>query len=174
MLQNHAFPDMPRVIEEGLTYWEKSKNGKPLPSWQDINPAEIKHLLPSVVVAHVSYNPLDFIERITGERILEHSNGNSMGRNWRDFPGRGPGSKIWSVFENTVNSRQPSYNVVPYVGPHNEFLKVVAITCPISSDGEKIDRLISFVDYISQTDNELELDVEKMISRNNQATSQPL
>ncbi|GEM_PF-5025207 len=165
---------MTTVIREGLTYWEICKNGNPLPSWSDINPAEIKHLLPSLVVSHVLYEPLDFVEKITGERILERSNANSMGRNWRNFPGRGPGSKIWSVFENVVRNRQPSYNVVPYAGPQNEFLKVIAVTCPISTDGDKIERLISFVDYISQSDQEISLEVEKMLTGDSQPPNHPL
>ncbi len=126
-----------------------------MPKWQDINPAEIKDLLPSIVIVHVLRDPLDFVERITGEIILEHSTLNSMGRNWRNYEGRGPGSTIWRAFSEVVETAKPSFHVIPYVGPHREFLKVESVICPISDDGINVNKLMSFVDFCAPSKDEI-------------------
>ncbi len=154
MLMSHELPNLTALVKEGFQYWENCKGSKPIPSWSDISPAEIKHLLPSIVVTHVLQDPLDFVERITGEKILERSRVNSMGKNWRDYPGREPGSQIWSVFEKVVITGQPNFNFIPYIGPHKEFIKVVTAICPISDNGKDINKLIAFVDFVSQSESE--------------------
>ncbi len=123
-----------------------------MPSWADISPADIKGLLPNVVITHVHYNPLDFMERVTGGEILKHSQRNSMGVLWSEYEGRGPDSAIWQSFQNVVESKEASFESVPYIGPHKDFLNVEVVTCPISDDGEIVNKLISFVDYLSKCD----------------------
>jgi len=137
-----------RLIQDGYHYWRSKCSDQCMPSWSDINPAEIKSLLPNIVVLHIEHDPLDFIEKITGEMILSRSVENSMGKNWRDYEGRGPGSKIWNVFEEVVNEKQASFHSIPYVGLHKEFMKIETVTCPISEDGKTVSRIICFVEYV--------------------------
>lgn len=155
-----------KIIRSGYEYWKSKCDGNKLPTWSDINPADIKPLLPNIVVIHVLQDPLDFLEKITGEMVLARSVLNSMGKNWRDYEGRGPESVIWGVFEDVVNSKQPSFQTIPYVGKHKEFMEIETVICPLSSDGETIDRIISFVDYIRTTDELIEKEIiEEQIKR---------
>lgn len=142
------------LIQQGFAYWLSKCDNDPMPKWQDIKPDEIKRLLPSIVVIHVLSDPLDFIERITGEKILEHSTLNSMGKNWRDYEGRGPGSNIWKAFSNVVETGEPSFQSIPYVGPHREFMKVQSVICPISDDGIIVNKIITFVDFCAPTNDD--------------------
>ncbi len=149
----------PCLIQQGYEYWLNQCDGQKIPSWSDINPAAIKHLLPNVVVIHVSYDPLDFVERITGDVILSHSSENSMQRNWRDYEGRGPDSVIWKVMQNVVETGEPSFQTIPYVGPQKYFKGINTVICPILGEDNKITRLLSFVDYIMRSDSQLEKEI---------------
>lgn len=122
-----------------------------MPAWSDISPAHIKPLLPHLVVTHVLRDPLDFIERITGGEIIKHSHRNTMGVLWSEFEGRGADSLIWKSFAEVVELGQASFQSVPYVGPQKDFLTVEVVTCPISDDGSTVNKIISFVAFISRS-----------------------
>jgi len=148
ILYGEDFENASALIQRGYGYWKTKAGTRPAPTWRDIKPAEIKDLLPDLVVIHVLQNPLDFVERITGERIIEKNHGNSMGIYWRQIPGRGPGSRIWASLEDVVSYQKPSFQTIPYIGPHKDFLRVQTITCPISDDVKTVNKMLGFIDYL--------------------------
>jgi PAS domain len=149
MLQFAPTNNSSAIIQQGFGYWQSKMSNDDIPKWGDINPAEIKSLLPNIVVIQVEHNPLDFTEKITGDAILSRSRINSMGINWRAYEGRGPESKIWQVMEQVVREKSPSFHTIPYVGLHREFMTVETVALPLSDDGEVVTRIITFVNYIA-------------------------
>ena len=147
------------ITQDGLKYWQQKCGDHSMPRWRDIDPSEIKSLLPNIVVIHVSHDPLDFMERITGDVILSHSSLNSMGKSWREYEGRGPESKIWKSMEDVVTCKQASFQSIPYVGPQKYFIGIETVICPVSEDENRVDRIIAFVDYIPRNDQQLEKEV---------------
>lgn len=139
------------IVREGYTYWLSKREEGRMPSWRQVDPAEIKKLLPSISVIKVSHDPLDFVEKITGDKVLRNSNGNSMGKNWLNFEGRGPGSRIWEAHAEAVRTGQANFQTIPYVGPHREFMKVETVICPLSDDNKTVDRILSFVEFCATT-----------------------
>jgi len=148
MLHFQGFEKSSSLVKKGFAYWQSKCPEGDIPKWSAINPTEIKSLLPNLVVLHVQHDPLDFVERITGDAILSRSHANSMGHSWRDYEGRGPGSDIWNVMEEVVTQRQPSFHSIPYVGPHQEFMKVDTVACPILNEEGKLTRILTFVDFL--------------------------
>lgn len=148
MVEFSAFQASSARIRQGFDYWLSKLDGARLPARCAIDPAEIVQLLPHVVMVEVSRDPLDFVERVTGEAILKHSRENSMHRSWRDYPGRGPDSEIWRHFAEVVESGEPNFTSVPYVGPQRDLVEVEMVACPLSEDGRTVDRVIAFVDYL--------------------------
>lgn len=69
------------VIEEVFTYWKQKKQEKPFPYKEDIDPIEIPHLLPHLMLADVLYDcdPIDFRYRLLGEHVMGHSTLNVVG-----------------------------------------------------------------------------------------------
>jgi len=148
MLHYKGIENSSSLVQKGFAYWQSKCHDDVIPQWSAINPTEIKPLLPNLVVLHVLYDPLDFVERITGDAILSRSHNNTMGQNWREYEGRGPGSSIWAVMEEVVRHKQPSFHSIPYVGPHQEFMKVDTVACPLLDDKGELTRILTFVDYI--------------------------
>jgi hypothetical protein len=134
--------------KRGWDYWRRKCRPGRLPARADIDPAEFPDLLPYIVLIQVCRDPLDFVERVTGGEVLRHSTESSMNRSWLDYPGRGPDSKIWQHYEEVVRTGEPSFESVPYVGPHRDFLYVELLSCPLAEDGRTVDRVFSVVDYL--------------------------
>ena len=141
-------------LRRGLTYWARKAEIRAcgMPTRSDIDPSDIPDLLPYIVLVHVSWEPLDFIERITGDQVIAHSHANSMGISWRAFPGRGPGSALWRHNEAVVTTHAPVAEHIPYVGPQKDFKEAQVISCPLSDDGERVNKILSFVDYVRRQD----------------------
>lgn len=135
-------------LRRGYEYWLAKAAGRVMPSRADIDPAEIKTLLPYVVLIHVQRDPLDFIEKIAGDQVLAHSHRNSMGVPWREFPGRGPDSALWSHMARVLEERMPIVEAVPYVGPQRDFLEVQILSCPLSEDAVTVNKILTIVDYL--------------------------
>ncbi|GLQ07484.1 PAS domain-containing protein [Sneathiella chinensis] len=152
MLHGDGFEHTTPIVKAGFDYWLSKTGGRSMPRWADINPAEMLPLLPHILVVHVQYDPLDFIERITGERIVERSACKTMNVNWRNCPEREPGSRMWTAFEEVVNRQEPSYQILAYSGPKKDYLKIEAIICPISDDGKTVIKTIAFVDHVDKAD----------------------
>ncbi|WP_206378259.1 PAS domain-containing protein [Sneathiella limimaris] len=164
MFQDSAKVTPNHIIEDGFRYWQSIKGNNLVPKWSDFDPAAIKPLLPHIVVIHVLNDPLDFVERITGDTILSHSSKNSMGRNWRTYEGRGPDSKIWKTMEDVVQTKQPNFQTIPYVGPQNAFKEIQTVVLPMSEDGQTVSRTVTFVEYIEKSEAQLEQEALSLYS----------
>lgn len=138
------------LLQRGYAYWRACAGSRAMPRRADIDPADMKDLLPNVVLIEVLDEPRDFVERVTGDTVIHHSAHNSMGIRWRDYPGRGPDSRIWAHYAKVVDTACPKLEDIPYVGPHRDFLTVQLLSCPLSADGATVDRVLSFVDYLSR------------------------
>ena len=146
-----AFEQAQAVLREGYDYWaSRIDAGELMPRRAAIDPVDIRHLLPNVVYLEVSDAPRDFIERVTGETVLYHCNANSMGIWWRQYPGRGPDSAIWAHYAAVADEAAPRIEALPYVGPHRDFLTVQTASCPVSENGDGVNRILSFVDFVKR------------------------
>lgn len=139
-------------LRDGYEYWNAKRGPRAMPARADLDPAEIKPLLPHVVLMDVLRNahtrPLDFRYRLIGTAVDAHSLGRYTGMLMSSLPHQQPPSRMWSNFESVAIGRQPRVNRVPYAGPHRDFLSVVDILMPLSSDAEVVDMIFCLVDFV--------------------------
>lgn len=147
------------IIRDGFEFWNRQKGEKDLPSWQDIDPAKMKPLLPSLVVTHVTHAPLDFVDRIIGEIVSDKATESSNGVYWSEMPERTAESEIWKAFEKVVHSKQITLKAIPYVGRFKEFLRIEALICPIADSNGQVSKILTFVDYVSQNEDDITADM---------------
>lgn len=125
--------------------------GRDMPQRRDIDPIDLRRALPHVVMMDVLRDPLDFVERITGEIIQHHNTCNYQGVHWRTLPERNEDSQIFKFFQEIVETRQPKFAKIPYVGPHSHIHSVEVFAGPLSNEVGEVYKIIAFVEYL--TDN---------------------
>lgn len=59
------------LLHQVHDYWLKKRGSASMPSWSDINPAEIPQLLPHLMVVGVEHNPLRILYRLVGTLVAE-------------------------------------------------------------------------------------------------------
>lgn len=138
-------------IRQAEDYWNQVRSNRAMPSRADINPADIKALLPNVILIEVLWDPLDFRYRLIGTEIDRHSAESYTGKRISEIPERAPPSTVWNNLAGVAETKTPSRASVPYVGPQKDFMATNQIVLPLSTDGERVDGLFLVIDYISQT-----------------------
>ena len=136
------------LLRQGYRYWDGKRAGRAMPARSDIDPAEIRSLLPHVVLIDVLGDPLDFRYRLLGSAVEAHLSNRYTGLRMSEIPHQRPPSRLWSNFQAVAVSRRPLVTQVPYIDPHKDFLAAQDLITPLSSDGSRVDMLFNLVDFV--------------------------
>lgn len=134
-------------LDAGLSYWHRLRRGRRMPARADIEPTQIGHLLPHIILVDIFRDPLDFGYRLIGTQIESYMERSLSGRRLSGIAHQGPLSAIWRNFETVVESRAPRAGEVPCIGPHGDFLELHDITMPLSANGHDVDMLFVVAEF---------------------------
>lgn len=129
-------------------YWTEKRGNRAMPRRADIDPTELRSLLPNVLLLQVLRDPLDFLYRVIGTEIDRHSQASYTGLTVRQIPHRAPPSRVWENLEQLVRTGVPSCLQVPYIGPHSGFLQTRQILLPLGDDGAEVDHILGAIVYL--------------------------
>jgi hypothetical protein len=141
----------PQIASEGLrqlfAYWDRLRAGRIGPSWSEINPAEIKALLPHFIVAEFLGDPFDVRFRLVGTMIVEAYGEDFMGKNFRSLEPMG-GVDLWlELYARLARERVPIYGRYSLSSDYVQTQYVDAGIFPLSADGEMVDKAIELEDW---------------------------
>ncbi len=136
------------ILDLGRAYWQrKCRNGR-LPARADIDPAEITDLLPFTILLDVHRDPWDFRFRLIGTGIAYHLTSDWTGKWMSDIAFMQAPSQIWDNCIAAAQGNEPYMSQTPYVGPHKDFYRADDIILPLARNGETVDMLLVFVEYL--------------------------
>lgn len=83
-------------------YWDGKRRGRRMPARADLDPAEIKLLLPHLVLMDVLRDaspdwPLDFRYRLIGTHVDANMNGRYTGLRMSTLPHQRPPGRLWKA-----------------------------------------------------------------------------
>jgi PAS domain len=161
-LSSKAVQTIPQRIREGFSYWQSLRQGRMMPARRDIDPFDMRTLLPNVVLLDVSYQSahcrstsavasLDFRFRLVGTEVAARSAHDYTGRRLADIPHMAPGTPFWQHREEVVRCRRPLYSAPCYVGPARQIRSCHNLLLPLSEDDELVNMIFCLVTF-EQTD----------------------
>ncbi|WP_417319684.1 PAS domain-containing protein [Emcibacter sp.] len=125
-------------------YWLSRRQDRVMPSRKDINPAEIPELLPHIIMLEVHGRPPQYRVRLTGTHV-DMVLGMSLTGLWaHDIP---DSQGLRSRFDWLVKHKRPYYSTDRLAFAAKEHKFYSCMVCPLSSDGETVDMIISSNDY---------------------------
>jgi len=130
-----------------LRYWNGLRRGERLPARDDIDPAEIKAALPNVMITAISYQPLRVLYRLVGTEVVNWSRTDFTNRYADELVFESDAIDWTDFYRPVVEARKPAYGISDWVGEKHGSQWVETVICPLSSDGEVIDRCIAIEDY---------------------------
>ena len=140
-----------QIVSEGLhqlfAYWDRLRAGRIAPAWSEIDPAEIKGLLPHIIVTEFLNDPFDVRFRLVGTTIVDAYGEDFMGKNLRSLEPTG-GVELWlDLYASLVRERLPVYGRYSLSSDYVQTQYADAGIFPLSADGEKVDKAIELEDW---------------------------
>jgi hypothetical protein len=135
------------LVREFAAYWQRQRGDRLAPHPRDIDPADIRRMLPYISIADVIAEPFDLRFRLVGTGVVEAAGYDFTGQYFHEMPVTTGMDKWWAYYARMVRERRPLYgryrgdldsDVVRYVD-HGAF--------PLSSDGATVDRVIEIEDW---------------------------
>jgi hypothetical protein len=125
-------------------YWQRKRAGRSMPTRADIDPGEIRRLLPGVLlvdVVHRPGTPMDFIYRLVGTREVEMRGHDPTGKRVADaFYGQSA-DEVTECYRRVVEHGRPYLDDDCFHLPGQEWSPTASIYLPLSQDG----RLVTMV-----------------------------
>ena len=124
-------------------YWDSKRENRFAPRRVDIDPADVKELLPRIMLVDVCQDgSLDFRFRLSGTAINTILNGELTGKRPSDLIPPAYGAMIHDHYCLAVRQRQPLVHIVT-LDSYERSLTYVRLLLPLSEDGEHVTMLIS-------------------------------
>lgn len=126
-------------------YWESKRCGRVAPVRADIDPSEIKPLLPHLLIAEVSGDPLRVRFRLAGSRVCE-TFGFNIGGRWLEELDLDV--DFWMAqYRRLIVAPAPIYGRTTGMRGAVEAFRSDWAMFPLSSDGQRIDQCLEIEDW---------------------------
>ena len=135
------------VVHELDAYWRSKRGDKDIPSWSDIDPSEMKRVLPCLFVVEIHRNPFRVYDRLVGTRASLFR-GDLTGRFLDEIEECTVKAKeeLANFYRLVAEERRPAYcadEVSLGGGPRSFFGGIF----PLAPAGGRVDRCLAVEDF---------------------------
>jgi hypothetical protein len=128
-------------------YWESKRAGRWAPRRADIDPGEMKSLLPYVLIGEVLRSPFDVRYRLAGTAVVDAYGHDFTGRKLSAMPVTTGLEKWLAHYKRLVDEKRPQFG--RYRGMiGSDFLRLVdSATLPLSMGGSDVEQFLALEDW---------------------------
>jgi PAS domain len=135
------------LVREFLVYWQLKAAGRFAPRPSEIEPGEIKRLLPYLAISDVMRDPFDLRFRLVGTGIVEAVGEDFTGKRFSEMRVT-TGRDTWLAhYARVVNQKGAFYGRYRGELGLDSLRFVDHAAFPLSSDGETVGRIIEIEDW---------------------------
>ncbi len=138
-----------RIIDEAEAYWCRLRGGRAMPARHDVDPADIRRLLPFVMIIGVTRvgGVPRFRYRLLGTGIVARSARDYTGMDIEELPFQRSPSRIASLYLDATRGAGPVRRVIPRAGQEDPRFGPIGMVAPLSDDGRTVDGLFGVFDF---------------------------
>jgi hypothetical protein len=128
-------------------YWQRKRGDRVMPARADIEPAQIKPLLPYLIIADVFADPVRVRYRLAGTAVCEAFGCNIAG-SWLDELDVNGGVPFWiEQYGRLIAARAPIFGRASGTLGGVELFRADWTLLPLSSDGTRLDQCLEMEDW---------------------------
>jgi N-acetylglutamate synthase-like GNAT family acetyltransferase len=134
----------------GLTrYWEAKRGDRAMPLWSDIDPAEIKPLLPHLLVTRYEYGPFRARFVLVGTWLAQYAGGDFTGRYLDELDFSSELDTDWPAHHvQFVKAARPTFGVCRFMTESGIEREYESAMFPIAGpDGVTVERALGIEDF---------------------------
>lgn len=137
-------------INQIVAYWHARCRGGRLPARADINPCELKPLLPNMfLIGCPSRDDADWVYRLIGTEIVEREGFDKTGKPVRDYYTGAAWPALRAEYLKCIEERRPVYLTdTAYHRLMRDSFDFERIFLPLASDGRTVDMIVGVVSFL--------------------------
>lgn len=145
-----ALAGAPVDLLEMYAYWQRKRGDRAMPGRSDIDPAEIKRLLPGMLLVDIALAPdgtPDFVYRLVGTREVEMRGHDPTGKRVADAYYGKSADEVTGCYRRVVDVRSPFLDDDCYHLPGQEWSPAASIYLPLSGDGTNVNMVLVYSSF---------------------------
>ena len=144
-----ALAGAPSDLLEMYAYWQRKRGTRAMPARADIDPAEIKRLLPGVLLVDVQATDgaLDFVYRLVGTREVDMRGHDPTGKRVAEAYYGKSADLVTACYRRVVETCQPFLDEDCFHLPGQEWSPSASIYLPLSSDGARVTMILVYSSF---------------------------
>jgi hypothetical protein len=140
----------PPDLLEMYAYWQRKRGTRAMPDRADLEPAEIKRLLPGILLVDVRLSAdgaLDFVYRLVGTREVDMRGNDPTGRRVAEAYYGKSAELVTACYRRVVETAQPFLDDDCFHLPGQEWSPSASIYLPLSSDGARVTMILVYSSF---------------------------
>jgi hypothetical protein len=129
-----------------VNYWCAKRKGRAMPSRKDIDPLELRRLLPNIYLIDV-VKPSLYRYRLVGTTISNRLRGDATGRFADEKIFGEHAHLIIEMYDHVVESRAPIINRARSFWTEVDWLNYTSVLLPLSPDGDNVTMMLGVMDF---------------------------
>lgn len=142
MSNSIPFKDADPRLHEVFNYWHAKRGARPMPARRDIDPLELRGVLPHLMLTDIEPGPR-FRYRLFGTAVVEAFGLDATGRyvdevmlgRYKDF--------LIGLYRDIMAMKKPVYSTSIYGTKRNAQMWTQRLMLPLSGDGENVDMVLA-------------------------------
>jgi hypothetical protein len=128
-------------------YWEEKRGDRAMPLWRDIDPSEIKPLLPHLLVSRYEWNPFRVRYVLVGTWLAQFSGGDFTGRYLDELDFSGEDTDWLAHHQRFIAEAKPTFGVCRFVTQSGLERDYESGMFPIADEGGVLARSLGIEDW---------------------------
>jgi hypothetical protein len=133
-----------KTVQAMYDYWLGKRGGRTMPARADIEPAEIKKLLPMMVLVDVTADARRFVYRLVGTQEVAERGVDPTGKSVAEAFFGGSLEETLSCYDYVVRNRAPFCYRDPYAASDGQIQNDDIVYLPLSEDGANVNMVLVF------------------------------
>lgn len=135
-------------VRDIYAYWDRWREGRRMPSPDDINPANFSGHLPGIVFVEVRRDPLAYIYRSVGAREIEARGTDPTGKSVAEYWHGGGGMEAVLGNYNYVTTQGAClYEFERFIGRSGKYVIDETLFMPLSPDDRIVTDILTYTHY---------------------------
>lgn len=132
---------------ELFAYWERMRGARRMPTRADIDPADLKRILPNIVLARIDRETRRVRYTLVGTRCVAHAGMDYTGHYLDEIDFSCDFDTDWDeVYRTLCRDKRPMFCIVKAYLKDHRVCEIAEVLLPLSDDGETVTHCISIED----------------------------
>jgi hypothetical protein len=139
--------DVRSDMVHSMLQWWLARSGSDLPDRDDLDPADLKPLLPNILISDVEHDPFRIRHRLVGTRVREVTGFNIVGRYLDELLPTDPDEPWMDDYRLAYRTRRPVLGVSSVTTTSGEIFTYEYGLFPLPKGGRAIEQFVALEDH---------------------------